>query len=185
MSVKFNRVCITGRLAADAELFTFGNGGSVVKFRIGNDDSYFSRDKNDWVQRTVWIDVRQNFSSDWQESAKKLADKLQKGNEILIDGKLSYEEWEDKGGGGKRSKNLIVAERVHVISVPNRDGGDYEGGNQGGNQGGGGGRRNNSTWGGNSGNGGGNQGQNRGNSQNQGGGYDEGDSGGDSDEIPF
>ena len=56
---------------------------------------------------------------------------LQKGKPIFIEGRLKFDQWEDKQGGGKRSKLTVVVENFQFVG--GRDGG--------GGGGGGGGRR--------------------------------------------
>ena len=43
---------------------------------------------------------------------------------MLVSGRLSQRSWEDKNGGGKRSRTEIVVEDFNFIGAPNsRDGG--------------------------------------------------------------
>jgi single-strand DNA-binding protein len=41
-----------------------------------------------------------------------VANSLGKGRPVLVQGKLAQEEWEDKQGGGKRSKTKVTAFRI-------------------------------------------------------------------------
>ncbi|MEO7197836.1 MAG: single-stranded DNA-binding protein, partial [Solirubrobacterales bacterium] len=65
---------------------------------------------------------------------------LSKGRPVAVDGRLRWSSWEDKNGGGKRSKVEIVAQTVQFLGSRGDDnsGGGGNGnrqGAQGGNQG--------------------------------------------------
>src|SRR5205823_4685153 len=53
-----------------------------------------------------------------------------KGKPIFIEGRLKYDQWEDKQGGGKRSKLTVVVDNFQFIG--GRDGGAGGGGGGGG-----------------------------------------------------
>ena len=64
---------------------------------------------------------------------------VQKGKEVLVDGQLITDEWEDKNGGGKRSKIKLVVDTLELLGGPpeagGKDGGDFgEQSNHGGRQ---------------------------------------------------
>jgi single-strand DNA-binding protein len=46
-----------------------------------------------------------------------------KGSGVLVSGRLDQRSWEDKNGGGKRSRVEIVVEDFNFIGSANRDGG--------------------------------------------------------------
>jgi single-strand DNA-binding protein len=54
----------------------------------------------------------------------------QKGRPLLVEGRLKYDTWEDKQGGGKRSKPSVVIDNFQLLS--GRDGGGGGGGSGGG-----------------------------------------------------
>jgi len=58
---------------------------------------------------------------------------LSKGRPVAVDGRLRWSSWEDKNGGGKRSKVEIVAQTVQFLGSRG-DGDGQGGGNQGGQQ---------------------------------------------------
>ena len=51
---------------------------------------------------------------------------FQKGKPIFIEGRIKYDSWEDKQGGGKRSKISVVIENFQFVG--GRDGGAPGGG---------------------------------------------------------
>src|SRR6266480_6008116 len=42
----------------------------------------------------------------------------QKGKPILVEGRLKYDTWEDKQGGGKRSKHSVVVDNFQFLGGP-------------------------------------------------------------------
>jgi len=57
-----------------------------------------------------------------------------KGNPLLVEGRLKLDQWEDKQGGGKRSKHTVVVENFQLMGGGARD--DAGGGGGGGSSGG-------------------------------------------------
>jgi single-strand DNA-binding protein len=60
-----------------------------------------------------------------------------KGSPLFVEGRLDYQTWEDKNGGGKRSKLEVVVENFQFVGAPRSAGAG--GGGAGGAGGGGGG----------------------------------------------
>src|SRR5262249_28479929 len=49
-----------------------------------------------------------------------------KGDPLFIEGRLQLDQWEDKNGGGKRSKHKVVVDNIELLG--GRGGGDGGGG---------------------------------------------------------
>lgn len=104
MSWDINRVVIAGRLTRDPEIKETPNGKVVCNASIAVGMlPQNGQDKTSFVDLTVW-----------GKAAETLAQYQRKGGQILIDGHLEQQTWTDKDGG-KRSKILIVADRVQFI----------------------------------------------------------------------
>lgn len=56
----------------------------------------------------------------WEKQAETVAKFLTKGRLVMIEGRLQQQKWDDKQGGGPRSKLVVVAERV--IFLPSSNG---------------------------------------------------------------
>ncbi len=117
----FNRVVLLGRLVRDPESRTFQNGGKVTKFGFASSPS---RKKNQasgqWEDEPMFIDCEVFNRGDYGKLADLVADKCRKGSQILIEGKLHLEQWDDKNGGGKRSKHKIVVDSVQLLDRQER-----------------------------------------------------------------
>jgi single-strand DNA-binding protein len=62
----------------------------------------------------------------WGKQAETIAKFLTKGRPIFIEGRLKLDQWEDKNGGGKRSKMRVVVENFQFLG--SRQGDDAGGG---------------------------------------------------------
>jgi single-strand DNA-binding protein len=110
-----NKVMLIGRLTRDAEVRTFSNGGKVAAFGFAVNNRKKNQSTGDWEDEPCFIDVKA-FN---RETGRKLADHvsqyLHKGSQVYLEGHLVLEQWEDKNGGGKRSKLVIVVDDLQFL----------------------------------------------------------------------
>lgn len=98
----YNRVTLIGNLTCDPELSRLANGRHVAKFgfavnRFGADSQTTRQGEN-----TCFVDVVA-----WGQNAKIAREHLRRGNRVLIDGALKYEEWD--ADGITRTQHKITA----------------------------------------------------------------------------
>lgn len=98
-------VALTCRLTRDAETRTTNSGTSVSSLRV----AFTDRDKvnGEWTDRSNFADVTL-----WGNDG--VLQYLTKGRQIVVTGRLRFEEWQAKDGG-TRSRLLIVADRVQLV----------------------------------------------------------------------
>ena len=114
----FSKAIITGNLTRDPELRSTPGGASVCGFSVAVNRTYRSSDGEN-KEEVSYIDC-----SAWGKLGEMIAQYAKKGSGVLVSGRLSQRTWEDKNGGGKRSRVEIVVEDFNFISAPsNRDGG--------------------------------------------------------------
>lgn len=92
MNIMRNRVQLIGNLGADPESKTLESGRVVTKVRIATKEVY-KNDKGDLVTSTYWHQVVA-----WGRTAERMNKFLRKGNEVIIQGKLTHRSYEDKEG---------------------------------------------------------------------------------------
>ena len=113
-----------GNLTRDAELRSTSGGTAILSFGVAVND----RRKN---QRGEWEDYP-NFidCTMFGRRAEALAQYLVKGTKVAIEGRLHYSSWEDRNGGGKRSKLDVTVDEVEFMSRrdESRSGGSNGGG---------------------------------------------------------
>jgi single-strand DNA-binding protein len=97
-----NSVVVTGALQNDPELKFIANGKAVVNFTVREAGATVKGEKRDssFYDVTVWGDL-----------AEHVASSLEKGDRVIVSGKIEQQKWETKEGD-KRSKIVIVAFQV-------------------------------------------------------------------------
>lgn len=97
---------IIGNLTADAELRYSQNGLAIANFTVASTEKKFDKATNEWV------DGKKLFMrcTAWRELAEHVAGSLSKGTRVIVVGKISTREWEDKDGGKRSSIELDVDE---------------------------------------------------------------------------
>jgi single-strand DNA-binding protein len=98
----------------------------VTELGVAVNHRYKNRQTDQWVEEPNYFNVVV-FGAQGQACANYLT----KGRPVAVDGRLRWSSWEDKNGGGKRSKVDIVADTVQFLGS-REDGGGQGGGAQGG-----------------------------------------------------
>lgn len=109
----YSRVTLIGNLTCDPELNQLAGGRRVVNF--GFAVNHFGADSQTTRQgeNTCFVDVVV-----WGQSAKIASEHLHKGDRVLIDGVLKYEEWE--ADGITRNQHKITALSFTFLSQGSR-----------------------------------------------------------------
>ena len=112
----FSKAIITGNLTRDPELRNTPSGSSVCGFTVAVNRVF--KDANGEQREDVsFIDC-----SAWGKLGEMISQYAKKGSGVLVSGRLDQRSWEDKNGGGKRSRVEIVVEDFNFIGSANRDG---------------------------------------------------------------
>jgi single-strand DNA-binding protein len=96
-----NRTILQGRLCADPELRRTNNGTAVCSFRVAWSETVKDRETKLFLNCVAW-----------QGTAELICKYWHKGKEILLDGKLSTREYDDRDGN-RRSVTEMTVDRVH------------------------------------------------------------------------
>jgi len=75
----------------------------------------------------MFIDCKAFNRGEFGKTADLIEQYLSKGKQVFLEGKLDFEQWEDKNGGGKRSKHVLIVDNVQFLE-PRQDGMGGEGG---------------------------------------------------------
>lgn len=118
----FNKVILIGNLTRDPDLRTTQNGTAICELGLAVNRRWRDQAGRD-QEETTFVDV-----TAWNRTAENCAQYLQKGAPVLVEGRLHLEQWEDRNGGGKRSKLSVVAEMVQFLA--SRSDGQPQGGYQ-------------------------------------------------------
>lgn len=108
MNTLRNKVQLIGRLGQDPEIVSFQDGNRMAKFSLATDESY-KNNKGEKVEKTFWhnvivknglVNVVENY--------------VNKGQEIAVEGKLTYRNWEDKEGNKRYTTEIFCTELLMV-----------------------------------------------------------------------
>lgn len=113
-----------GNLTRDPEYKQLATGQAVCRLGLASNRQFKNRQTGAMVQEVCFVDV-----DVWGPQAESCNQYLQKGRQVLVEGRLKLDSWEDTDGN-KRSKHSIVADRVTFISATGAqaedEAGDYE-----------------------------------------------------------
>jgi single-strand DNA-binding protein len=107
-----NKAMLIGRLCADPEPVASGKG---AKIRFAVSDRKFNKDTQQWEDAPVFLDLEVWNRGDTFKLAERVLQTLHKGQQIFIEGHLKLDQWEDKNGGGKRSKLVVVVDNFQYL----------------------------------------------------------------------
>src|SRR5438045_6171591 len=122
----FNKVLLMGNLTRDPQLKYLPSQMAVVEFGIACNRKFRTANGED-REEVTFVDV-----TSFGKQAEVINQYFQKGKPIFIEGRLKFDSWEDKQGGGKRSKLTVVIENFQFIGGRDGGGGGGPGGGGGG-----------------------------------------------------
>lgn len=109
--MSINRVVVSGNLTRDPELRATPGRTQVLGFGVAVNDRRRNQQTGEWEDYPNFIDCTM-----FGNRAEALSRILRKGMKVAIEGKLRYSSWEDKNGGGRRSKVEIIPDEVVLMS---------------------------------------------------------------------
>ncbi|AWI29920.1 single-stranded DNA-binding protein [Streptomyces tirandamycinicus] len=135
-------ITVVGNLVDDPELRFTPSGAAVAKFRVASTPRTFDRQTNEWKDgESLFLTC-----SVWRQAAENVAESLQRGMRVVVQGRLKQRSYEDREGVKRTVFELDVEEvgpslknaTAKVTKTTGRGGqGGYGGGQQGGGWGGG------------------------------------------------
>jgi single-strand DNA-binding protein len=111
-----NKVTLAGRLTRDPELRYTSSNVALCKLGLAVSRFYKTRD-GERKEDTLFVDV-----TVWDRSAEYCGENLKKGRPVLVEGRLTMSEWEDRDTGKKRRKLEVTAQRVQHLDWEDRGG---------------------------------------------------------------
>jgi len=131
----FNKVILMGNLTRDPEVRMTANNMAICKFGIAVNRRFKDGATGEWKEEPTFVDV-----TIFGARAEPFAKYHSKGKACFIEGELRLDTWEDKNGGGKRSKLYVVANQWEFVGGGRGEGERAGGSERGGFSGGGEGR---------------------------------------------
>lgn len=100
-----NVVTLQGNLTRDPETRFTESGLAIVTIGIAVNGGYGEKEEVNFIDCTAF-----------GKQGEALAKFFQKGKQILVQGRLRQDRWEDKQTGQKRSKLIVIVENFHFVS---------------------------------------------------------------------
>lgn len=107
-----NTVTLVGHLGRDPEMRTFDNGRKLVRFSLATNELW-RNDKGETMKETQWHNI-----VGWGKTAELMQERLTKGKEVIVKGKLTYNNYTDKNGVNRVSPEVVVSEFLLVSPPP-------------------------------------------------------------------
>lgn len=104
MNTLRNKVQLIGNLGNDPEIITLESGKKLAKFSIATNNSYKNL-AGEKITETQWHQIVA-----WNKTAEIIEKYVQKGKEIMIEGKLTTRSYENKEGEKKYITEVVCNE---------------------------------------------------------------------------
>jgi single-strand DNA-binding protein len=134
-------ITVIGNLTNDPELRFTPSGAAVASFTVASTPRTLDRATNEWKDGEALF-LR---CSIWRQAAENVAESLQKGARVIVQGRLKQRSFETREGEKRTVIELDVEEigpslkyATAKVNKAGRGGGGFSGGGNGGNAGGGG-----------------------------------------------
>ena len=92
-----NKVILVGRVGQEPQARETGKGKSVANISLATNSGYGDNEKTDW-HRVTFFD----------KLAETVIEYVKKGQELYIEGRISYSKYTDKSGVEKYSTDIIA-----------------------------------------------------------------------------
>lgn len=107
--MNYNKVILLGNLTRDPEVRVTPKGTSICQFGLAVNRDY-KTESGEKQSEVTFVDIEA-----WGKQAETVARYCVKGRPLLIEGRLKFDQWEDKASGQKRSKLKVVLESFQFI----------------------------------------------------------------------
>jgi single-strand DNA-binding protein len=108
----FNKVIIAGRLTRDPEVKYLSSGTAFCAWGIAV-NRYYNDNNGERQQEVCFVDCKA-----FGRQAEIVANYVQKGNPLFVEGRLSFYQYEAESGE-RRNKLSVIAERVQLMPSGN------------------------------------------------------------------
>ena len=122
----FNKVILVGNLTRDPQVRYIPSGMAVADVGLAVSRSWTDKGSNQRREEVTFVDVVL-----WGRTAEIAGEYLAKGKQVLIEGRLQLDQWDDKETGQKRSKLRVVGETMTMLGSRQDGGGGSGSGGRG------------------------------------------------------
>ncbi len=111
MNTLRNKVSLIGRLGAQPEVTTFESGRTMARFTLATNERFKDKD-GEWKENTQW-----HVLNAWGKTAERIKKVLNKGQEVLVEGKLVHQSYVSKTGEKRYGTSIEVNEFLLLSSM--------------------------------------------------------------------
>ena len=112
----FNRVTLMGNLTRDPQLKHLPSSTTVADFGLAM-NRHFKTASGEDREEVCFIDC-----SAFGKQAEVIGQYCKKGKPLFVEGRLKYDQWDDKTSGARRSKVSVVVENFQFVGGGPNDG---------------------------------------------------------------
>jgi single-strand DNA-binding protein len=113
----FNKVILMGNLTRDPQMKYLPSQTPVAEFGIATNRRFKSQSGEE-KEEVTFVDC-----AAFGKQAEVINQWCRKGKQLFIEGRLKFDSWDDKNGGGKRSKLSVIVEQFQFVGGRDQDGG--------------------------------------------------------------
>jgi single-strand DNA-binding protein len=106
----YNKVILIGNVVRDIVVRFTPKGTAVAELGMAINSSWQDKTTNTRKEETTFVDVTL-----WGRLAELAGEYLVKGKQVMIEGRLKLDTWDDKESGQKRSKLQVVGEEMQFL----------------------------------------------------------------------
>jgi len=109
MAASLNKVILMGNLGKNPETRTLESGTVMCRFSIATTETFKNR-SGEKTSHTEWHNIVL-----WRGLAEVASKYLNKGDKVLIEGRIRTRSWEDKESGQMRYSTEILADQMQMM----------------------------------------------------------------------
>lgn len=113
MNALRNKVLLIGNLGNDPEIKIMESGNKLARFSMATNET-FRNQQGEKTTETQWHNIIA-----WGKTAELMEQWLQKGKQVMIDGKLHHRTYDDKDGARRYVTEIVVNE--FLVLTPKGD----------------------------------------------------------------
>jgi single-strand DNA-binding protein len=105
-----------GNVGKEPEMRSTGGGTVVANLSLACSDRRKDA-RGEWQDQTEWVNL-----TAFARTAEIIRDYVKKGSKLYVEGKLQTQSWEDKQGGGKKYKTVVIVDELVLLDGPQAQG---------------------------------------------------------------
>lgn len=108
-----NKIFLIGNLTRNPDLRGTPGGASICELGLAVNRKYTSNGQD--KEEVVFVDVNV-----WGKQADACHRNLSKGSQIMVEGRLTMDQWQDRNSGETRRKIIVTADNIQFLPSSNR-----------------------------------------------------------------